>query len=45
MNNPEQFINSLKNYEKDNISEKILKKLKGYVNNPKFDPKLIENKS
>lgn len=45
MNNPEMFINQLKGFNKDNIKETKLKKLKKYTQDPRFDPKLIEKKS
>jgi dynein heavy chain len=45
MNNPENFINSLKTFNKDNIKEAKLRKLKKYTQDPRFDPKLIEKKS
>ena len=45
MNNPENFINMLKGFNKDNIKESKLKKLKKYTTDPKFVPALIEKKS
>ena len=45
MSNPEQFINALKGFNKDNIKESKLKKLKKYTQDPRFEPKLIEKKS
>ena len=45
MNNPENFINMLKGFNKDNIKEAKLKKLKKYTTDPKFNPALIEKKS
>jgi dynein heavy chain len=45
MNNPAEFINTLKNYDKDHIKEGLLKKLKKYTNDPRFDPASIKKKS
>jgi dynein heavy chain, axonemal len=45
MNQPEAFINSLKTFNKDNIKEAKLKKLKKYTQDPRFVPALIEKKS
>lgn len=45
MANPGEFITTLQKYDKDNIKESILKKLKKYVNDPKFVPDLIAKKS
>ena len=45
MNNPNDFINRLKNYDKDNIKESLLKKLKKYTNDPRFVPASIAKKS
>jgi len=45
MNQPEGFINSLKTFNKDNIKEAKLKKLKKYTQDPRFVPALIEKKS
>ena len=45
MNNPNEFIGSLKAYDKDNIKESLLKKLKKYTNNPNFDPESVGKKS
>ena len=45
MNQPEQFINNLKTFDKDNIKESKLKKLKKYTQDPRFVPSLIEKKS
>ena len=45
MNQPENFINSLKTFNKDNIKEAKLKKLKKYTQDPRFVPALIEKKS
>jgi dynein heavy chain len=45
MGNPNEFIDTLKNYDKDNIKESLLKKLKKYTDNPKFEPDNIGKKS
>lgn len=42
MAKPKDFIAGLKAYNKDNIKESVLKKLKKFVNNPEFDPELIK---
>jgi len=38
MNNPANFVASLKNYNKDAIKEATLKKLKKFVNDERFTP-------
>ena len=40
-----QFLNRLLNYDKDNIADSILKKLKKYIENPKFIPEIVEKTS
>lgn len=45
MNNPTEFISKLKSYDKDNIKESLLKKLKKYTNDPRFEPNAIARKS
>lgn len=45
MNNPGQFIESLQQYDKDKIPARIIKKLKKYVEDPRFVPDLIAKKS
>lgn len=45
MGNPGQFIESLQNYDKDKIPQKVLKKLKRYIEDPAFNPDLIAKKS
>lgn len=45
MNQPEQFITTLKTFNKDNVKESKLKKLKKYTQDAKFVPALIEKKS
>jgi len=36
MNNPGQFIETLQQYDKDKIPQRLLKKLKKYTEDPKF---------
>jgi len=45
MNNPNEFIETLKSYDKDNIKDSLLKKLKKYTGNPTFEPTNIGKKS
>ena len=46
MKEPQKFIDNLKSYDKENIPEKLLKKLKrDYINKEYFKPHLIEKKS
>lgn len=45
MSNPGQFIETLQKYDKDKIPKAVLKKLKRYVEDPKFEPDLIAKKS
>lgn len=45
MSNPGEFITTLKTYDKDNIKESILKKLKKFVVDPRFTPDNIAKKS
>lgn len=45
MQNPNEFIGKLKNYNKDNIKESLLKKLKKYTTDPRFEPANIAKKS
>ncbi len=40
-----QFMAKLKEYDKDRIPETILKKLKKYIDNPKFQPDQVEKVS
>ena len=35
------FINQLVDFDKDNMSDKVLKKIGTYVNNPDFKPDLV----
>ncbi len=39
------FLKRLMEYDKDNISEATIKKLKKYVENPKFTPEAVEKVS
>jgi len=41
----DDFLNSLKNYDKDNIDASIIKKIKPYIDNPEFLPEKIKNVS
>lgn len=45
MKNPKEFINKLKNFDKDDISAAKLKKLKKFIANPEFVPEEIKKKS
>jgi dynein heavy chain len=45
MGNPKQFLTSLQDFDKDNIAEGQLKKLKKFVNDPRFTPENIGKKS
>ena len=45
MGNPKQFLTSLQEFDKDNIQEGQLKKLKKFVNDPRFTPENIGKKS
>jgi len=45
MGNPKEFIEKLKSYDKDNIKEKLIKKLQKFVDDPKFTPENIAKKS
>lgn len=39
------FLDKLKTYDKNNISDKILKKLRTYTTRPDFDPQLVGQKN
>jgi dynein heavy chain len=39
------FLDKLKNYEKNNISENILKKMRAYTSKPDFDPQIVGTKN
>ena len=45
MNNPNEFIQNLKDFNKDNIKESLLKKIKKYTKNEKFTAENIARKS
>lgn len=45
MGNPQGFIDLLKNYDKDNIPNKIQKKIKEYLKDERFTPEVIGKKS
>ena len=45
MRNPTQFVGKLKDYDKNNVPTKTLKKLKVYLDDERFDPQLIKAKS
>lgn len=45
MNNPTDFINRLKTYDKDHMKEALLRKLKKYTEDPRFEPAAIARKS
>jgi dynein heavy chain len=45
MNNPAQFVTSLKSYDKDNIKDATLKKLKKFTQDERFVPEQIKAKS
>ena len=40
-----QFLKKLYDYDKDNIADSMLKKLKKYMDNPKFTPEAVEKVS
>lgn len=41
-----KFLDSLKEYDKDNIPTQIISKIRAhYINNPDFNPSLIKNVS
>lgn len=41
LSDPGAFLNSLVNYDKENMSETLINKLKPYINNPDFQPAKI----
>ena len=45
MNKVDQFLDSLVNYEKDNIHQNILTAIEPYLRNPHFDPGFVKSKS
>jgi len=45
MNEPKKFLESLMEYDKDNIAEKIVKKVRKYIKMDNFKPDIIAKKS
>lgn len=45
MNRVDQFLDSLINYDKENIHPEINKAIQSYIEDPEFDPELIRSKS
>ena len=45
LNDPTKFIDSLMNYDKDNIPDNIINKIKPYIDNPNFKKEVIERVS
>ncbi len=45
MKEPKGFIKRLKDFDKDNVKAALLKKLKKFINDERFDPNLIAKKS
>jgi dynein heavy chain len=45
MGNVDQFLNSLKTYDKDNIPEMCRKEVQVYVKDPTFEPDLVKSQS
>jgi len=45
MNNPTDFITKLKTYDKDHMKDSLLRKLKKYTEDPRFEPQAIARKS
>ena len=41
----DQFLDSLVNYDKENIHPNILKAIEDYLSNPEFDPDIVRSKS
>lgn len=39
------FLDKLKTYDKNNISDRILKKLRVYTAKPEFDPQIVGQKN
>ncbi len=39
------FLDRLRNYDKNNISDNILKKLRTYTKKPQFDPVIVGGKN
>ena len=45
MGKVDDFLNSLINYDKENIPEVVLKQVQPYIDNPEFEPDFIRQKS
>lgn len=45
LQNPQKFLDSLLNYDRDNIPEKIITRIEPYINDPNFSPQAIEKVS
>jgi len=45
MNNPKEFLAILDGYDKDNISDKVIKNLQPIISREDFDPKIVMSKS
>lgn len=41
----DQFLDSLINYDKENIHPDVIKAIQAYIDDPEFDPELIRSKS
>lgn len=41
LSDPGAFLNSLVNFDKENMSEAMISKLEPYINNPNFQPAKI----
>ncbi|XP_008208864.1 dynein beta chain, ciliary-like [Nasonia vitripennis] len=45
MGGADQFLSSLKNYDKENIHPEVVKAIQPYINDKEFDPEFIQSKS
>jgi len=45
MQKPEEFLQALKTYDKDNVKPKVIKQLKKFISDPEFVPEIVEKKS
>ena len=45
MADPGNFLNSLENFNKDDITEDMINRLKPYIENPAFQPQKVCQKS
>nr|XP_012153585.1 PREDICTED: dynein beta chain, ciliary-like [Megachile rotundata] len=45
MGSADQFLSSLRNYDKENIHPEVVKAIQPYINNKEFDPEVIYSKS